>query len=42
MERLHEIAAIHQSHPQQPAPARVTDAVRRVLESVKVRALLQE
>jgi RNA polymerase sigma factor (sigma-70 family) len=33
MERLHEIAAIHQSHPPFRAPVRVADAVRRALQS---------
>ncbi len=33
MERLHEIAAIHQSHPRFRTPVRVTDAVRQVLQS---------
>ena len=40
MERLHQIAAIHQSHPAFAAPQRVSDAVQRVLESAKVRVLL--
>jgi hypothetical protein len=40
MERLHEIAAVYQSHPEFRAPGRVSDAVRRVLEAANVRALL--
>lgn len=40
MERLHEIAAIHQSQPRFQAPARVSDAVRKVLRSAELRALL--
>jgi RNA polymerase sigma factor (sigma-70 family) len=39
MERLHEIAAIHQSHPMFAAPSRVSDAIRAVLESANVRVL---
>jgi RNA polymerase sigma factor (sigma-70 family) len=39
MERLHEIAAIHQSHPRYPAPASVSAAIRRVLESMGLRLL---
>jgi RNA polymerase sigma factor (sigma-70 family) len=39
MERLHEIAAIHQSHPLYRAPDRVVAEVRRVLQSVAVRLL---
>jgi RNA polymerase sigma factor (sigma-70 family) len=40
MERLHEIAAIHQGHPQVRAPSRVTEAVRQVLASASMRPLL--
>ena len=40
MERLHEIAAIHQGHPAFAAPQRVSDTVQRVLESANVRVLL--
>ena len=39
MERLHEIAAIHQSHPKYPTPSRVADAIRRVLQSPELRML---
>jgi len=39
MERLHEIAAVHQSHPSFTAPRRVSDAIRAVLASANVRAL---
>jgi hypothetical protein len=40
MERLHEIAAIHQGHPRYRAPARVVEWVREVLESAAARRLL--
>ena len=40
MERLHEIAAVHQSHPQVMAPTRVVDAIRNVLQSADIRPLL--
>ena len=40
MERLHEIAAIHQSHPHVAAPASVTDSIRRVLATGQFRAIL--
>ena len=39
MERLHEIAAIHQSHPKYKAPARVAHTIRRVLQSPEWRML---
>lgn len=39
MERLHEIAAIHQSHPKYQAPSRVADTIRRVLQSPELRML---
>jgi RNA polymerase sigma factor (sigma-70 family) len=39
MERLHDIAAIHQSHPRYRAPERVTAEIKRVLESAKLRLL---
>ena len=39
MERLHEIAAIHQSHPRYQAPARVADTIRGVLQSPELRIL---
>jgi RNA polymerase sigma factor (sigma-70 family) len=39
MERLHDIAAIHQSHPRYRAPERVTEEIRRVLQSTKLRLL---
>jgi RNA polymerase sigma factor (sigma-70 family) len=34
MERLHEIAAIHQGHPRYRAPARVTAAIDQVIRTV--------
>jgi hypothetical protein len=40
MEQLHEIAAIHQSHPRYQAPESVTAVLRSVLRSAKVRPLL--
>jgi RNA polymerase sigma factor (sigma-70 family) len=40
MERLHEIAAIHQSHPHVQLPAHAGDAIRRALESTGFRHLL--
>jgi RNA polymerase sigma factor (sigma-70 family) len=40
MERLHAIAAVHQSHPRFMAPSRVVDAIRNVLESAEIRPLL--
>jgi hypothetical protein len=40
MERLHQIAAIHQSHPAFATPQRVSDAIQRILESANVRVLL--
>jgi RNA polymerase sigma factor (sigma-70 family) len=40
MERLHEIAAVHQSHPMFMAPRRVTDAIRSVLRSAGMQPLL--
>ena len=40
MERLHEIAAIHQSHPPFQLPARAGDAIRRALDSARLRHLL--
>jgi RNA polymerase sigma factor (sigma-70 family) len=39
MEWLHEIAAVHQSHPQSPVPERVTVQLRRVLETAGLRLL---
>jgi RNA polymerase sigma factor (sigma-70 family) len=39
MERLHDIAAIHQSHPRYRAPERVTAEIKRVLQSAKLRLL---
>jgi RNA polymerase sigma factor (sigma-70 family) len=41
MERLHEIAAIHQSHPRHRTPQRVADTIRRILRSPTMR-LFQE
>jgi len=40
IERLREIAGVHQSHPTFMAPRRVTDAIRRVLASAEIRPLL--
>jgi hypothetical protein len=40
MERLHEIAAIHQGHPSYVVPGRVTDRIRQVLESASLLRLL--
>jgi RNA polymerase sigma factor (sigma-70 family) len=40
MERLHEIAAIHQSHPLFKLPERASDAVRRALDSARLHHLL--
>jgi RNA polymerase sigma factor (sigma-70 family) len=40
MERLHEMAAVHQSHPRFAAPRRVTDAILDVLQSAGVHVLL--
>lgn len=42
MERLHEIAAVHQSHPTFMAPRRVTDAIRSVLQSAELQSLLAD
>lgn len=42
MERLHEIAAVHQSHPMFMAPRRVTDAIRSVLQSAGLQSLLAD
>ena len=39
MEQLHEIAGIHQSHPEYRAPAHLTAAVKRVIESARFRLL---
>jgi hypothetical protein len=39
MERLHDIAAIHQSHPRYRAPERVTAEIKRVLQSTKLHLL---
>jgi RNA polymerase sigma factor (sigma-70 family) len=39
MERLHEMAAIHQSHPRYRAPKRVAEEIKRVLQSAKLRLL---
>jgi RNA polymerase sigma factor (sigma-70 family) len=39
MERLHDIAAIHQSHPRYRAPERVTAEIKRVLQSAKLHLL---
>ena len=39
MEYLHEIAAIHQSHPRYEAPERVLDSLRELLGSGKLRVL---
>jgi RNA polymerase sigma factor (sigma-70 family) len=36
MEHLHEIAAIHQSHPHPRVPERVGEEIRRVLETTKL------
>lgn len=41
MERLHEIAAVQQSHPLRPAPAEVVAAVQRVLATTAPRLLSQ-
>lgn len=39
MERLHEIAAIHQSHPLYRTPERVTAEIKRMLRSTTLRLL---
>jgi hypothetical protein len=39
MERLHEIAAIHQSHPRYRAPEGVAAEIKRVLQSAELRLL---
>lgn len=39
MERLYDLAAVHQSHPHFRSPERVTESVRRVLETVPFRVL---
>jgi RNA polymerase sigma factor (sigma-70 family) len=39
MERLHDMAAIYQSHPQYRAPERVTTAIKCVLQSARFRVL---
>jgi RNA polymerase sigma factor (sigma-70 family) len=39
MERLYDLAAVHQSHPQFQSPERVAASVRRVLETVSFRVL---
>jgi hypothetical protein len=41
MERLHEIAAIHQSHPLYGAPDRVAAEIRRVLRSAEFRLMFK-
>lgn len=42
MERLHEMAAVHQSHPRFGAPRRVTEAIRDALRSAGVELLLAD
>ena len=42
MERLHEIAAVHQSIPRFGAPRRVTEAIRDALQSAGVDLLLAD
>jgi RNA polymerase sigma factor (sigma-70 family) len=42
MERLHEMAAVHQSHPRFGAPPRVTEAIRDALRSAGVALLLTD
>jgi RNA polymerase sigma factor (sigma-70 family) len=42
MERLHEIAAIHQLHPQYRLPQHVAAEIRRTLETAAPRLLAQE
>ena len=42
MEWLHEMAAVHQSHPAFTAPHRITETISSVLRSVNVRVLLAE
>lgn len=39
MEGLHEMAAVHQSHPEYAAPQRVRDAVSRIIQSTSLRIL---
>ena len=42
MERLHETAAVHQSHPRFTAPQRVTEVIREALRSAGVELLLTD
>jgi hypothetical protein len=39
MERLHELAAIHQSHPRVEAPEGVRNAIKRALDAARLRVL---
>jgi hypothetical protein len=39
MEQLHDIAAIHQSHPHYATPQRLTEQIKRVLQSARLRIL---
>jgi RNA polymerase sigma factor (sigma-70 family) len=42
MERLHDIAAVYQSHPRFNAPGRVTEAIRDALRSAGIELLLAD